>query len=194
MSVAVRAAATCGLAIGLIGYGPGHLTPAQGEPPGRLVAAPAEVQDQPQLSDSHDTFDASRDAQERFERKRRGNIDRQLNLLEQMRWHSGLPYPGRWPPSLDYIYGRGLGPVYRPGVNGAYRSYNPSFPDVFEPWPFVPGDIYGYGYLDQVEQPLGHKVIEAGPDRQITQPIYQRDLESPQPAPEPAPEGGPREF
>ncbi|MEK6235390.1 MAG: hypothetical protein N2C14_11845, partial [Planctomycetales bacterium] len=32
------------------------------------------------------------------------------------------------------------------------------FGDVFEPWPFVPGDIYGWPYDQRVQNPVGHSI------------------------------------
>ena len=199
-------------------------------PPG---AKPPEASDrplgEPQFPNTYGPLDASRDAYERAERERRKAIDRQLQLNEEMVWYSTQPGYDRYPPSLATIYGygrglrgrraarRAVGPSYGHGHYGypsyAYPSY--AYPQhaqwgVFEPWPFVPGDVYGYPYLDRVEQPLGHKVIRTGPNSYIYRPVYESDLkkESPTPAPpqiepaeavpEPIPtpplEEGPREF
>lgn len=203
--------------------------PAAPEPP-RASANPAE---KPQFPRTYGPLDASRDAYQRAENERRRAIDRQTELNDEMVWYSGHPGFDRDPPGLDTIYaygpthGRrrvGRGTV-RLGVHfGHFGGYpHPlSHPrngapwaapwGVFEPWPFVAGDIYGYPYLDHVEQPLGHKVIRTGPNGYIARPVYASDLEEKQrpaaaagqpseperavagPIPAPPPESGPREF
>jgi hypothetical protein len=175
-------------------------------------------------------LDASRDAYERAEGKRRRAIDRQVELNDEMVWYSGHPGYDRDPPGLDtiYAYGHTQGErrvgrrTVRLGFFGSFGyPHHFSHPrhgaprvapwGVFEPWPFVPGDIYGYPYLDRIEQPLGHKTIWTGPNSYISRPVYSSDLEKkdspavarrpaepapavPVPVPAPPPQSGPREF
>jgi len=196
--------------------------PATPEPP----PAAANPQGAPQFPRTYGRLDASRDAYERVDRKRRQAIDRQVQLNDEMVWYSGHPGYDRVPPGLDtiYAYGHTQGgrPVGRRTVRlGFFGSFgyprHLSHPrhgapwvaswGVFEPWPFVPGDIYGYPYLDRVEQPLGHKVIATGPNSYIARPVHASDLEdkgppppaadqpaAPEPIPAPPPRSGPREF
>ena len=49
-------------------------------------------------------------------------------------------------------------------------------PDVFEPWPYVPGDIWGYRYVNPVRQPIGQRQVQTSPTRWESFPIYEEDL------------------
>ncbi|MHC4401193.1 MAG: hypothetical protein ACYTG0_16080 [Planctomycetota bacterium] len=170
---------------------------------------------QPQFPNTYGPLDAARDAHQRGEAQRRDAIDRQLQLIDEMVWYSGAPYFERYPPSLSAIYAYGYtGPrAARRAARGALWPYASSLGSrwrVFEPWPLVPGDIYGYPYVYRVEQPLGHKVIWTGPNSRIYRPVYESDLKQPapptpaplqqvepaepEPVPAPPPESGPREF
>jgi hypothetical protein len=51
-------------------------------------------------------------------------------------------------------------------------GYVPGLPTIFEPWPRVPGDIWGYPQNRPVEQPLGHESRQVGPNRWIYRPVY----------------------
>jgi hypothetical protein len=51
-------------------------------------------------------------------------------------------------------------------------GYVPQLPTIFEPWPRVPGDIWGYPQNRPVEQPSGHESRQVGPNRWIYRPIY----------------------
>ncbi|NQT17252.1 MAG: hypothetical protein HQ582_31145 [Planctomycetes bacterium] len=203
--------------------------PAGPEPPRASAGGPVE---EPQFPRTYGPLDASRDAYQRAENERRRAIDRQTELNDEMVWYSGHPGFDRDPPGLDTIYA--YGPTHghrrvgrgtvRLGVHfGHFGGYPHPAPyprhrasrvapwGVFEPWPFVAGDIYGYPYLDRVEQPLGHKMIRTGPNGYIARPVYASDLQAKEPPPPaadqravpeaavpmpipPPPESGPREF
>jgi hypothetical protein len=45
--------------------------------------------------------------------------------------------------------------------------YNP-----FEPWPAVPGDIWGYASPPAVEQPVGQVTEQLGPNHWYSRPVY----------------------
>lgn len=132
------------------------------------------------------------DAYRYHEGMRLGNIRTQLGLIDQMKWYSALPAVNsalgtaawygaggqgyfRDPPSLDYLYatgrrsaygygawGRGLTPLY----GGGYSR------DIFSPWPYVPGDIYGYQWYNPVPQSIGQRQIQTGPNRWESHPVY----------------------
>jgi hypothetical protein len=62
----------------------------------------------------------------------------------------------------------------------------PQAPYPFEPWPRVPGDIYGYPLGRPIQQPLGHESVQTGPNRWEYRPIYPGDRVKNVPAPGPA--------
>jgi hypothetical protein len=155
---------------------------------------------EPQFPKKYSTLDAGRDAYERAERKRRENINRQVQTIDDIAWYQAWPGSYRWPPSLasiyadPYRYAPGPGGLARRAISRAFRAPLPwSYGPVFEPWPFVPGDIWGYPYVDRVEQPLGHKTIQTGPNSYIYRPFYARDLAAQEvPSERPAPAEAPR--
>jgi hypothetical protein len=71
-------------------------------------------------------------------------------------------------------------------------GFGPRFPGVFEPWPRVPGDIWGYPGPRPIEHPIGHESAQTGPNRWTYRPIYAADVQPPaksvqiKPTPQPA--------
>jgi hypothetical protein len=99
------------------------------------------------------------------EQQRRQAIADQIGIQDYLRWQSGLPsrvYSGR-PYSLESIYS---GLAWTPGPAAPWKT------DVFEPWPFVPGDIYGRHYDRVSPQPLGHVTTPLGPNGYTYAPLY----------------------
>ncbi len=153
------------------------------------------------------------DSYERAETQRRQTFDRQLWSNSLAQWYAGWPSPF-FPPGLDaaYAYPAPATRAMRPAPLGAYRPY----PGVFEPWPVLPGDIYGVPGQNRVEQSAGHEIVPDGNGGYVYRPVYPRELPSPvaetpavetiepnppaqlPPSPEPIatplPEIGPREF
>jgi hypothetical protein len=146
----------------------------------------------------YDGLQAGADAQRYHETLRQRATDRQLGLIGDMQWYSGLPtwYGGNTyvyrPFSLDHLY------AYGPGRSraGPWRDGY-----VFAPWPYVPGDIWGYQHEQPVRQSLGQRQVQIGPNRWESHPVY-ADTDSPDnpvaapetiPAPK-LPRRGPREF
>jgi hypothetical protein len=137
-------------------------------------------------------FDAGDEAYRAGEARRLQQINRQLSAIDQMRWWRGWSSSaplsaGRYPPSLDYIYAtgrRGLFGRYRERV--VYGAY-----DIFEPWPIVPGDIWGSDDAGSVRQPIGQRQIQTGPNRWESYPIYREPLP---PLPTAPPPSTAREF
>jgi hypothetical protein len=129
------------------------------------------------LNRPYDGLTAGAEAYLNAEAQRRQNIARQLDHVERITWSLGLPNRSdgvvwyRDPPSLDYVY------AYGQPVGAAYvrRPAGPLF-DVFEPWPRVPGDIFGYPDPAPIRQPLGHISTQTGPNRWEYHPIYAEDL------------------
>jgi hypothetical protein len=160
----------------------------------------------PQSPGTYGLLEAGNDAYLRGEAARRDAIGRQLQTGADIAWYYGQP-PGF--PNLPGIEAAYAGPRWHaPPIFGplrAYRLYNQGYP-IFEPWPFVPGDIYGSPYFGRVPQPLGHEVVRTGPDGYVYRPIYGPELEQgevppveppparAEPIPAPLPEAAPREF
>jgi len=109
--------------------------------------------------------EASRESYWFFESQRQANTQRQIGWIDTMRWLSGLPsrYTGlRNSPSLAAIYSGATEGL----VPGGY---------VFEPWPYVPGDIYGFQWDGLGSQPIGNQVTFGGPNRYSFRPLYPAD-------------------
>src|SRR5688572_9675373 len=114
------------------------------------------------------------------EQQRRQVIADQIGTQEYLRWQSGLPsriYPGR-PYSLESIYS---------GLAGSPDPPAPWKTDVFEPWPFVPGDIYGRQFDKASPQPLGHVVTPLGHNGYRYEPLYASPVPPMPVAPAPRP-------
>jgi len=224
MSAPCRAAAVAVFCCGLIGLSISSPAPGQEEVPRPPASGPPLPEARlPQFPSTYSPLDAGWDAYERGEQQRRGAIDRQLQLHADLAWYYSLPGYWPYPPGLETVYSGTWGP----GLFGPRRAYRYRYPrygyPTFEPWPFVPGDIYGYPYYGQVPQPLGHKVIRTGPNGYIYRPVYESDLQpkeepasgeplaegpgpalsreppsarerAPEPVPAPPPEDAPREF
>ena len=152
----------------------------------------------------YDGIQAGLDAFRLAEEQRQAALATQLATNDQMRAWSGLPlggttiyYGNRGPlpvMDLDFAYAYG----YQRFVPGPRLS-------VFEPWPFVPGDIYGYVVTPPVRQPIGQWQGQTGPHRWESHPVYDPPLPNYRPLPEvesplldktpyATPRRGPREY
>jgi hypothetical protein len=144
-----------------------------------LVVANLRAADPPE---PYDSLAAGRDAYYYHEAQRRQAIADQIGTIDRIKWFAGFPDAGgfdpaptyghtiyyRDPPSLDYVYATGRSSVYS---RYPYRAW-PGLPDVFEPWPLVPGDVWGYPYYKTVPQPIGQRQIQTGPRRWESHPVY----------------------
>jgi hypothetical protein len=75
------------------------------------------------------------------------------------------------------------------GLNNRMRMtswYGSYYRGVFEPWPMVPGGIWGYPILNPVRQSIGQRSYQASPNRWISEPVYADQI-----APAAAPVAGP---
>jgi hypothetical protein len=124
----------------------------------------------------YDGIQAGLDAYRLAEERRQIELARQLSLMDQARADLGYPasrgatvYYGY--PSREAAYAYGLAPVIWP-------------PLVFEPWPLIPGDIYGYplNYLP-ARQSTGQTQLQTGPKRWESHPVYDPPLTQYQPLP-----------
>lgn len=151
---------------------------------------------------------AGEDAYQLADEQRRQRLDDQLYLNDALRARSG------WTPARGSIlwYGN-AGAAYGPplGIDYAYAYSSEHLPgrrgrtlyleryvwpprSAFEPWPYVPGDIYGYSFPLTIRQPIGRREIQTGPNRWESHPVYPEDLDSAAPADpiaEPAPAAAP---
>lgn len=184
-----------------------------------LAAAQQPATGLPQAAPSvtlYGPLEAGQEAYLRSEAERREAIAGQLQTVDRMAWYAGQP-GYRYPPSLESVYA--YPHVWAQGPTGVVMSFrvNPlgyrtyAYRGLFEPWPVVPGDLYGYPGLNRIPQPAGHEIVVTGPNGTLYRPVYPAPPvlpptpASPQPAPPalpsameplptPPPEVGPREF
>jgi len=150
----------------------------------------------------YDGIQAGLDAFRLGEEQRQANVSQQLYLNDQMRFWNGYPtsgantiYYGYLSPgamltygygapvmtraNLDFAYGYGVNPVWSGWRQGATGPLS-----VFEPWPYVAGDIWGYrAYYQPARQPVGQVQTQTGPNRWESHPIYNPPLTAYQPLP-----------
>jgi len=100
------------------------------------------------------------------QRRFAGFLD-QYNLVQGLKaraaYGAGIPPYGV--ASLESIY------AY-PRQTGYAAAYNGYYGRVFEPWPYVPGDIWGYRYYDGARQSIGQRQVQTAPDRWESFPVY----------------------
>lgn len=51
-------------------------------------------------------------------------------------------------------------------------EYGSRYASPFEPWPCVPGDIWGYPVHRSIAQPIGHESVQTGKNRWLYRPLY----------------------
>jgi len=116
----------------------------------------------------YDGIQAGLDAFRLAEERRQSAVALQSAMNAQFRY---------WPPmNLDYAY------AYGPGGPAPIRSA-PLPLTVFEPWPYVPGDIYGYVWYNPVRQPVTQVQTQTGPNRWESHPVYDAPLPNYSPLP-----------
>ncbi len=111
-----------------------------------------------------DPLTAGRQAYQQQEVRKQAQFSLQLGANDYARWTAGVPslFGGRF-PSLSYLYSDA---ATTPGwLNGLYGR-------IFEPWPYVPGDIYGYPFYATRPQPTGHTITLTSPNSYTYQPNY----------------------
>jgi hypothetical protein len=162
-----------------------------------------EVPAKPRSAVPYDAVEAGAEAHREQESQRRQAISRQLGMIEDMKSRSGLT---SWYGGEAYYYRQyNLDILYAIGAGRSDRSSGPAsrgFGTIFERWPYVPGDIWGYNRDRPVRQPIGQRQVQVNPNRWESFPVY-ADTDVPPAAP-PAPQqippppkaenGGPREF
>jgi hypothetical protein len=184
--------------------------------------------DPPPVPVPYNGIQAGLDAYALAEEQRRANVGQQLLLNDQLKYWAGLPtshgesiyyYSYGGPATGAYPYATHIAPPANREFTYAYGDPRlwprPYFGPrrgpltVFEPWPYVPGDIYGYPYYTfaPVRQPIGLWQGQTGANRWESHPIYAPaappDLPPPpqdgkiEPSQEPIPpppRRGPREY
>lgn len=139
---------------------------------GALVAlcATATAQDRP-----YDGIQAGLDAFRLGEEKRRADVEQQAYLNDQMKIWAGLPTARG---EAVFYYPEYYAPQY---YSAQYRA--PLAFSAFEPWPYVPGDIWGYRYYTPVRQPVGQWQGQTGPNRWESHPVYDPPVAPSRPLP-----------
>lgn len=135
----------------------------------------------------YDAIQAGLDAYRLGEERRQGQINQQLWANTQARTRGGwtpaygaVLYGGYAAPSLEYAYAYGNQPFY---AGSRQQSSVFSSRTVFEPWPYVPGDIWGYSSQAIARQPIGQVQSQTGPRRWESHPIYDPPITAYQPLP-----------
>jgi hypothetical protein len=149
----------------------------------------------------YDGIQAGLDAFRLAEEKRQAAVAEQLYLNDAMRFYAGYPtsrgqtiYYGYLSPAAMYAYGFAVPPAAYSNLDyayaypavppwAAYQAWRGG-PAVFTPWPYVPGDIYGYPmYYQPARQPIGQTQVQTGPNRWESHPVYDPPLTEYQPLP-----------
>jgi len=154
------------------------------------VAAMAVLLSRPVLSQQtvrpYDGIQAGYDAYQLGEEKRQRNIGQQIYLNDRMRalttplatyGYGYGPYVGTLgaiPASREYAYAYGNSPQLYYGGYGSRYAGRPL--TVFDPWPYVPGDIWGDFYTPPLRQPVAQAQSQTGPNRWESHPVYNPPL------------------
>ncbi|HEX5102768.1 MAG TPA: hypothetical protein VFV87_03100 [Pirellulaceae bacterium] len=160
------------------------------------------IAEEPNLPRPYDGIQAGYDAFQLAEERRRADIAEQLFLNDQLKYWSGLPTsrgetiyygapyatagayygsaaPVLPPANLDYGYAYGRWAANRPILGRGWNGPR----TVFEPWPYIPGDIYGYTYYSPMRQPVGQQQVQTGENRWESHPVYDPPLPEYRPLP-----------
>lgn len=132
----------------------------------------------------YDGIQAGVDAYQLAEERRQANLQAQIGANDAARAAAGLPttrgetiyyYNGYSPYGVvpwdaAYAYGStfGYATTGRFGRRVAMFSTGP----VFTPWPYVPGDVYGYRTYPQVRQPIGQRQVQIDENTWESHPVY----------------------
>ncbi len=117
--------------------------------------------------------DASAAAYRRSEWKRRVEVARHVGTIEYVRWLSGrrvyassaIPYPANRAAFYGYGGRFGRSPVTR----------------VFEPWPYLPGDIWGFTYRPAVAPSTKKPPVTPAPTATVpTRPTAAEEVAEPE--------------
>jgi hypothetical protein len=140
----------------------------------------------------YDGIQAGLDAFSLAEEQRRANLAAQIQTNDAVRAAAGLPttrgetiyYYGGYSPygvipwDAAYAYG-----YSRSGLFGRRTTVYGYGGPVFTPWPYVPGDIYGYRTVPTVRQPIGQRQEQTGENRWESHPVYDPPVPAYRPLP-----------
>lgn len=132
----------------------------------------------------YDGIQAGVDAYQLAEERRQANLRAQIGANDAARAAAGLPttrgetiyYYGGYSPygvvpwDAAYAYGSSYG-YSTTGLFGR-RVVSYSTGPVFTPWPYVPGDIYGYRNYQPVRQPIGQRQVQIDENTWESHPVY----------------------
>lgn len=149
-----------------------------------LSAAIARAQEAPLRK--YDGTQAGLDAYQLAEERRQANLQAQIGANDAARAAAGLPttrgetiyyYNGYSPYGVvpwDAAYAYGYGGTFGYATTGRFgrRVAVVSTGPVFTPWPYVPGDIYGYRTYPQVRQPVGQRQVQIDENTWESHPVY----------------------
>lgn len=175
------------LGVLLVAVGQRQGSAQQAQPAGpEMVPAPPAAKPVTQYPNGYGAVEAGQEAQQRAEIERQMAVARQVDLNARMLWYSGVPGYVRYPASVAAVYGYPPSVIRRSRRAARYAArsqwqasvYLPypaplrAYRGVFEPWPLVPGRIYGYPYVGVVPQPLGQVQVQIGPGVTLSRPVY----------------------
>jgi hypothetical protein len=124
----------------------------------------------------YDGIQAGVDAFSLAEEQRQARLAGQIYANDAARAAAGLPTTRG---ETIYYYG-GYSPygvvpwdsAYAYGYNGSGYGPFSRRASVFSPWPYVPGDIYGYQTVPTIRQPVGQRQEQTGENRWESHPVY----------------------
>lgn len=141
----------------------------------------------------YDGIQAGLDAYQLAEERRQANLRAQIGANDAARAAAGLPTtrgetiyyyngyaPGVVPWDAAYSYGGSYG-YARSGLFGRRVTFYAG--PLFEPWPYVPGDIYGYRTYPQVRQPIGQRQVQIDENTWESHPVYDSPIVNRRPLP-----------
>jgi hypothetical protein len=136
----------------------------------------------------YDGLRAGEEAYQLAEEQRQQRLNDQLYLNDAMRarygwapsggsviWYGNATGYG-WPLGLDYAYAYSSDRLIGRRGGLYMERYRSSPVSVFEPWPYIPGDIYGYSFPPPIRQPIGQRQIQTGLNRWESHPVYAEDV------------------
>jgi hypothetical protein len=140
----------------------------------------------------YDGIQAGLDAFSLAEEQRQANLAAQIQANDAARAAAGLPttrgetiyYYGAYSPygvvpwDAAYAYG-----YSRSGLFGRRATVYGYGSPLFTPWPYVPGDIYGYRTIPTVRQPIGQRQEQTGENRWESHPVYDPPVPAYRPLP-----------
>jgi hypothetical protein len=201
MSARIRLALLGAVSVGLVWSGTPRWACGQGPAVPEVVPAPSVPEPAPRPPEAYGPVEAGQEAHQRAEAERQAAAAGQRQLNETMRSYAGPGYvsppAGIYAVTPPFVWGP-VGPrrAARYAVQSGWRysTYVPvppplpvrAYRSMFEPWPYVPGDIYGYPWSAWIPQPRGQVQVDIGPGRVLSRPVYDSGQgQIPTPAPPP---------